>query len=253
MENDVTLLIDFQSVSLFYGRSAVLEPFCLQLHQSEYVGITGPSGAGKTSLLRLAAGLQYPTQGRVTRLAGLRFGLVAQQSCLLPWRKTWENIAIPLIDSGKTRQEAKDCAYSILQEMNLEYAAGKWAGALSGGMARRVSIARAVAFDPDVLLLDEPFAGLDAEAREVTLALITRFADRRHPLVLHITHTLSEINSNVTRILDCRDAVVKTTQKERQCNEQYDKRFNLYSRNESSLGCARQEDNAGLLASGQPG
>jgi ABC-type nitrate/sulfonate/bicarbonate transport system ATPase subunit len=224
MENTMTPLLSFESVSLEFAGTNVLRAFNIEMHAAEYLVITGPSGAGKTSLLRLAAGLIDPSRGRIRRSNNLRFALAAQQPCLLPWRRAWENIAIPLVSQGQSWKQAETRSRSLLRELNLEQAADLWAGALSGGMARRVSIARAIAFEPDALLLDEPFTGLDANALEETRSLIMRFVDQHHPLVLHVTHNPSEIRHQVTRTVLCTGTDVLDIQPERNFHHEYNGR-----------------------------
>lgn len=217
-------LISFESASLDFGGITIMRAFNIDMHAAEYLAITGPSGAGKTSLLRLTAGLIAPSKGHIQRCDNLHFGLVAQQPCLLPWRKTWENIAIPLVSKGLSWKQAMERSSSLLRELNLEQAGDLWAGALSGGMARRVSIARAIAVEPHALLLDEPFTGLDADARETTRSLIMRFVKQHRPLVLHVTHNPLELQHQATRTILCTGTGVLEVRHERNIHHEHNGR-----------------------------
>lgn len=208
MEKCLSPLIECRSVSVLYRRRLILDEFDLTLYPLDVVGVTGPSGAGKTTLLRLVAGLVQPTSGVVWSALNRCIGFATQSPCLLPWRKSWENIAIPLIDAGYAVKSAKQEAYRFLEMMELGYAAEQWPGTLSGGMAKRVSIARALAVRPEVLLLDEPFAGLDDAARDLCIGILIDYIEEHQPAVLHVTHDLKEIHRYATRILRCENTVV---------------------------------------------
>lgn len=253
MENTMTSVLHFESASLTLGGNSVLRPFSLDIRAPEYMGITGPSGAGKTCLLRMAAGLLNPSGGRVIRQGDMCIGFVSQHPSLLPWRRAWENIAIPLLDKGYTHSEAEKASLDILSKLCLAHAADYWAGALSGGMARRVSIARAIAIKPAILLLDEPFTGLDEEALNATQSLIMNHVETHRPLVLHVTHHPCELQDHATRLLLCRGGEVLDIHKERQHNERNSFRVEDKRHSRPSLGQSQPRDNARLLASGQPG
>lgn len=252
MENSMMTSIAFENVTLNLGGKPILQSVDLSLKAPGYIAIYGPSGAGKTSLLRLAAGLLKPTQGNVRRSDELRVGLVAQQPCLLPWRTAWENIAIPLYDRGLSRRDARELALGLLRELDLDQAADLWAGALSGGMARRVSVARAIAIEPDVLLLDEPYSGLDKDALSLTRALIGRFAARREPLILHVTHEPRDLSGLVTRTLQCRNKQVLDIQTERKADDSNDHCNTNPGNDNPPLGQPEPRDHARLLAPREP-
>ena len=213
METELKPLLRCRSAALKFNGVPVLRPFDFEAFDADVVAISGPSGAGKTSFLRLAAGLLAPTQGTVERAPGLRVGFAFQSPRLLPWRKAWENIAIPLINDGAPTREAERTARALLAEMEIEQAADLWPGSLSGGMAQRVALARALAIRPDMLLLDEPLNGLDNAAKQCTLQVVKRHIAEWRPVVLHVTHSTWEIMLYATRFLCCKNGALIETER----------------------------------------
>ncbi len=174
-------MITLDRVSFSYGDTPVLSDVSLTVPKSGAVCLFGPSGCGKTTLLRLIAGLEVPAGGTIHRKAS-RVAMVFQENRLVPWLTVKENLLLVTDDAG--------AAEKALADVSLRDAAHEMPDALSGGMQRRVALARALAFGGDMLLLDEPFNGLD-DALKVTVAaaLRERFAER--PIVL-VTHSLDE-------------------------------------------------------------
>ncbi len=168
-------------VSFSYGDTPVLSDVSLTLPQNGAVCLFGPSGCGKTTLLRLIAGLESPTAGTVHRDAR-RIAMVFQDDRLAPWLTVRENLLLVTDDVS-----AVDAA---LAAVSLQDAAEQRPDELSGGMQRRVAIARALAFGGDLLILDEPFNGLD-EALKVSIAAKLRERFAGCPIVL-VTHSLEE-------------------------------------------------------------
>ncbi len=165
-------LVKLTGVSKAYdaGRPAVLD-IDLSIAQGSFVSLVGPSGCGKTTLLRLLAGLLEPTQGSIdwqtTNAAAVSdLGFVFQHATLLPWASVFENVYLPLKLKGVSRDDARPQVEAALARVGLQDAATKLPRELSGGMAMRVSIARALVTEPPVLLMDEPFAALDEFTRE---------------------------------------------------------------------------------------
>jgi NitT/TauT family transport system ATP-binding protein len=160
--------------------------------------IIGPNGSGKSTLLRLVAGLLAPSEGAVSvggsvpRAGDGRVGLAFQQPRLVPWRTTLANVALPLELDGVSTGERHDRARAALRQVGLEGAAGLRPAELSGGMAQRAALARALITDPQVLLLDEPFSALDALTREAFDAELQRlWIDRRRTVIL-VTNSVAE-------------------------------------------------------------
>lgn len=160
--------------------------------------VIGPNGCGKSTLLRLVAGLLAPATGEI-RVGGSvpvagdgRVGLAFQQPRLVPWRSTLDNVALPLELAGATAEERRDRAAEALERVGLATAGRLRPRELSGGMAQRAALARALIGDPAVLLLDEPFSALDALTRETFDAELQRlWLDRRRTVIL-VTHSVAE-------------------------------------------------------------
>lgn len=169
----------------------------MQIHRAERVALVGPSGCGKTTMLRAIAGLQSLTSGRIERATTGATAFVFQQPALLPWRRVLENVLLPLElhdqHARKISGESHlDLARTALREVELEDAQHKFAHELSGGMQMRVSIARALVLQPQLLLLDEPFAALDDLLREQLSDLLMRlWRDHQFTMVM-VTHNIGD-------------------------------------------------------------
>ena len=184
-------ILEFQNITKTYGRRTLFQHLNLVLAPGETLGLLGASGAGKSTLLKMAAGLVLPSRGRV-RVHARSIGYVFQEPRLLPWYSALENITIVLSALGVPSRQARKTALQYLDDMGLAGFEHHYPGELSGGMNQRVSIARALAVSPDLLLLDEPFTGLDPDTRNAVRArmaeaLVTRTA------VIHVTHARSEL------------------------------------------------------------
>ncbi len=190
-------MIEIKNLSIAYGGESVLENVYISIAKGEKVALMGPSGCGKTSLLRTAAGLLEPASGSV-EISG-RISCVFQEPRLLPWLTARENVNLVLSDSPATIAEAD----KWLAAVGLAEAADKLPAELSGGMQQRLSIARALAYGGDILLLDEPLKGMDAALREDIAALIRREAQGR--TVLLITHHEDEAKALADRVYVYRD------------------------------------------------
>ena len=176
----------------------VLDALDLRVAEREIVAIVGPNGCGKSTLLRVISGLLPPDHGQVlafdSTVAGPepRIGLVFQEPRLLPWRDVLDNVAFPLELAGVPRGEREERARDALRLTGLESFAEAYPDQLSGGMAQRAALARALAPEPDVLLLDEPFSALDAMTRErLDDELLHLWGETGSTIVL-VTHSISE-------------------------------------------------------------
>ena len=175
------------------GRGRALGPFSLSLDAGETVALIGPSGCGKSTALRLLAGLEAPTRGRavLTQAKG-ETSVVFQAPTLMPWASAEANVALPLELSGTPREEARARAREALAKVRLAGADQAKPAQLSGGMAMRVSLARALVTRPKLLLLDEPFAALDEITRRALADDIQSLWAELKPAIVFVTHNVEE-------------------------------------------------------------
>ena len=196
--------IEISGVSLRFetgdGPVEALSDVSLKVARGEFVSFIGPSGCGKTTLLRAVADLETPTSGAI-RVNGMSprearasraYGYVFQAPALYPWRSVARNIALPLeiMGFGKAEREAR--VAKGLELVNLSGFGNKYPWQLSGGMQQRASIARALSFDPDLLLMDEPFGALDEIVRDMLNQQLLRLWDVTGKTVLFVTHSIPE-------------------------------------------------------------
>jgi len=168
----------------------------------EFLCVVGPSGCGKCTLLRVLANLLNPTSGKVAFAGGEpRIGMVFQDSNLMPWRSALENITLPLELEGIDIDEAHARAQNLIDLVGLNGFEDNLPRDLSGGMAHRVALARSLVHDPDILLLDEPFASLDALTRERMGAELLRIWQTHQKTVIMVTHSISEALFLADRVL----------------------------------------------------
>jgi len=194
--------LDLHRVSLEYrGRSATLlalQDVSLTVGRGSFVSVLGPSGCGKSTLLRLVLGLERPTRGRMT-LGGeplqaprRDFGIVFQKPALLPWRTVQDNVMTPARVLGLDRAASRRRTCELLEMVGLADFARSYPWELSGGMQQRVVIARALLNDPSFLMMDEPFAALDAMTREHMMVELQRIWLQTCKSVLFVTHSIAE-------------------------------------------------------------
>jgi NitT/TauT family transport system ATP-binding protein len=176
-----------------FGDTPILGPISFEISPGETVALVGPSGIGKSTLLRLISGLDSDFAGTVTRPDAMAFGF--QEPTLLPWRAARENLR--LIHPGLSVSEAE----AALDSVGLGGKGDFFPGQLSLGQQRRLSLARAFAGTPDLLIMDEPFASLDADMTQTMLTLTEALIARHTPATLLVTHDMSEATRLATRIL----------------------------------------------------
>lgn len=181
-----------------YGGQLALQEINLTIEPGELVVVLGPSGCGKTTLLNLIAGFLPAVSGSITLDGkavagpGAERGVVFQHEGLLPWRNVLDNVALGLQLAGMAKPQRRDVARQMLKKVGLEGAEKRFIWQLSGGMRQRVGIARALAANPQLLLLDEPFGALDAFTREQMQELLLNLWRESGKQVLLITHDIEE-------------------------------------------------------------
>ena len=181
----------------------------LEVKRGEFVSFIGPSGCGKTTLLRVIADLEKPTSGSITVNGGTpdqarldrSYGYVFQAAGLYPWRTIAGNIALPLEIMGYTKREQKKRIAKNLELVNLAGFERKFPWQLSGGMQQRASIARALAFDPELLLMDEPFGALDEIVRDHLNEQLLKLWAKTEKTVVFVTHSIPEAVFLSTKIV----------------------------------------------------
>jgi sulfonate transport system ATP-binding protein len=176
-----------------YGQEPVIEKVNLEVAAGQFVSLVGPSGSGKTSILRAVNGLLAPLAGRVElNGSGDSLGFLFQDDALLPWRTARENVALGLRIRKYSKEAALGEAESWLGRLGLEGFSGRFPHELSGGQRKRVAIAQILALKPKLLLMDEPFASLDAIVRTRITQELLNWVERGRLSVLLVTHDLEE-------------------------------------------------------------
>jgi NitT/TauT family transport system ATP-binding protein len=180
------------------GTVDALSPLSFSVNDGEFISIIGPSGSGKSTLLRIIAGLIQPSQGTVSLNRGAitsphrEIGMIFQQPNLMAWRTVRENVALPLELAGVSREARQQQADQQLVRVGLNGFQDNFPAQLSGGMAQRVSLARALVHNPQVLLLDEPFAALDAMTREAMLMQFLDIWAAERKIAIMVTHSITD-------------------------------------------------------------
>jgi NitT/TauT family transport system ATP-binding protein len=194
--------LELRNISMQFSRRGqtfeALRDVSLQVEAGEFISIVGASGCGKTTLLRIVDGLRPPTRGEVwvdgrpVDRPGPDRGFVFQQDGLFPWRTIIDNVIFGLEVQGKSKGDARKRADTLLKLVGLNGFEQHFPHELSGGMRQRANLARALTIDPDVLLMDEPFASLDAQTREIMQSELLRIWRSNRKTVLFVTHQIDE-------------------------------------------------------------
>jgi NitT/TauT family transport system ATP-binding protein len=196
------MIAALQDVEVDYPRGRALGPFSLAIGPGEIVALVGPSGCGKSTAMRLLAGLEQPTKGQVARTPGRgETAVVFQAPTLAPWLSARANTALPLELAGVSRAEAATRADRALARVGLAGAEAARPAQLSGGMAMRVSLARALVTEPKLLLLDEPFAALDEITRRALADDVLRLWAETRPGIVFVTHNVEEAVYMASRVV----------------------------------------------------
>jgi|YNPMSStandDraft_1061717.scaffolds.fasta_scaffold01266_10 NitT/TauT family transport system ATP-binding protein len=208
---EALLAIEARNLSVTYsngnGGLRAIQDISFRVQEQEFVCVLGPSGSGKSTLLRVLAGLLTPTQGEVffygepLKEPRREIGFVFQKANLMPWRTVLQNILLPLELQNVPPAEARQRAMELIDLVGLRGFEDSLPRDLSGGMAQRVAIARALIHDPQLLLLDEPFGGLDALTRERMGDELLRIWQARQKTVVMVTHSIPEAIYLSDRIL----------------------------------------------------
>jgi len=191
-------MIRFENVSFFYGKKQILDNLSFSVENGEILAVMGPSGQGKTTLLRLAAGLIKPQTGTVTTDAD-RISYVFQEPRLFPWLTVGENVAVLF---GYDRDVIREKVYDLLHYVGLSDSAQMFPAALSGGMKSRVALARALAYEGELFLLDEPFASLDDALRQELSSLFLEYLRKKNSTAIIVTHQRADAERLADRVME---------------------------------------------------
>jgi len=203
--------VDLKSVRrVFDGGITAIDDLSLTISPGEFVSILGPSGCGKSTLLRIIAGLDRATAGQITLSPQAKIAYVFQDAHLLPWRSVLKNVALPLELLGASKAHRLAAAKTALSQVGLADAMDRYPNQLSGGMRMRVSLARALVNEPNLLLLDEPFAALDEITRQKLDEQLRHLWQQRGLTILFVTHSTAEaiFLANRTIVLSPRPATL---------------------------------------------
>jgi len=187
-----------RGLSKSFGDLEALRDIDIEVERGGFVSVVGPSGCGKTTFLRIVAGLEPAStgdvllDGRIVREPGSDRGFVFQADSLLPWRTVLANALIGPEVAGRAGAQARQRTLDLLKLVGLEGFEHYYPRQLSGGMRQRVNLARALAIDPEILLMDEPFSSLDAQTREIMQTELLRIWEQGRKTVLFVTHQIDE-------------------------------------------------------------
>ncbi len=212
----MTPRLTITNLSKSFDDLSVLNDISLTVGKHEFVSIIGPSGCGKSTLFTILSGVEKETSGEIflDQKSILdrkgRFGYMPQDASLLPWKTVLENVMLGLLIKGVAKNQAKEKAYDLLHKFDLSDFSNHFPEQLSGGMQQRVALLRTVLFDPNFLLLDEPFGSLDALTRHDAQMWLLSVWGKFHSSVLFITHDIQEaiLLSDRIYVLSSRPATI---------------------------------------------
>ena len=194
--------LEFQSLGKRFHRKeqtiTVMSGMNLSVREGEFVCVVGPSGCGKSTLLNMSAGLMRPSAGRVlydgqpVPEPNTKVGYITQKDNLLPWRTVWGNIAVALQIRGYDKSAVEKRVAEMVELVGLDGFEKAYPRELSGGMRKRVTLARTLAYEPEVILADEPFGALDAQLRTIMQQELLRIWSASRSTVIFITHDIAE-------------------------------------------------------------
>ncbi len=188
-------MLKFENITYTYhtkeGETTAVKDLTFTVEDGQFVSVIGPSGCGKTTILSLGAGLLTPSSGEIIRGGG-EFGYMLQRDALFPWRSVEQNIFLPLEVKKRNTPQMREKALALAEKYGLKDFLKKSPNQLSGGMRQRVALIRTLAFEPDILMLDEPFSALDYQTRLEVCDDVQSIIKGEKKTALLITHDISE-------------------------------------------------------------
>ncbi|MDE3076858.1 MAG: ABC transporter ATP-binding protein [Chloroflexota bacterium] len=204
-------LIEFEHIGKRFYKNGkgvqALQDVHFSVKKGEFLAVVGPSGCGKSTLLNMTAGLMAPTNGAVkyggqpVSAVNTAAGYVTQRDNLLPWRSVRGNVAIALEVRGTPRSKHRQLVDDVIRNVGLTGFEDHYPGELSGGMRKRVTLARTLVYSPETLLMDEPFAALDAQLKLILQGELLQLWDAQHKTIIFVTHDLSEAVTVADRVV----------------------------------------------------
>lgn len=184
-------MIEIRGIYKKYKKEYIYENFSLSFPEGQVTVLLGPSGCGKTTLLRMLAGLESYEQGTISGLSGKRISFVFQEDRLLPWLTVGENLTL-VLKTFLNPEQSDERIKQVLELLNIPETRNMMPEELSGGMQRRVAIGRALAYDGDIMILDEPFKGMDEALKNEVLPKLAKSWEESGKTVILVTHDLSD-------------------------------------------------------------
>lgn len=217
------VLISAQGLSKIYRsqnseKVVALENVNLDIHKNEFIAIIGPSGCGKSTLLNILAGLYEPDSGQVlidsnaAKGVNMKSGHISQTDTLLPWRTVLENVEVGLEIRGVGKKERRAIAEKLIEQVGLKGFEETYPFELSGAMKKRATIIRTLAYDPEIIFMDEPFVGLDVQTRDMLEEDILKIWQETRKTIVFVTHDLAEAITLADRVIlmTARPAAIKS-------------------------------------------